>query len=533
MKSEAESMASSQSKRRIGTPLLSLSMILLVCAALPAAASAGPSRYVYEICDSALPGGGTPGARFVVNPGVAFTPFNTCAQSGGSIGITETGHVNAGFSYWEVSLPAPPGGTVESIAFSGSSCCAGAGTKSFVYQQGWPVNNAGETQRLFQVTGSLGGFWVFLGCDGNYAPGCEAGPSVGVHYVAATEVDPVPPKLVSVAGSLLDAAVRRGHQSLNVEASDEGGGLSKIAVSVDGLPAAQPSVANCNLAQTKTPTVVGTVAASPTPCPAILKANWTLDTSTYPFHDGANVVQVCASDFSTRGEPNTTCSAPQTVSVDNSCAESQVLGGQVLSAEFSRSHRDSVTVPYDHPAKVTGELTDNAGDSVSGATICVQAQTHGSGLDPAPLATTTTDAHGHFTYVVPAGPDRTIRLGYRHDAFQVARTIRYFAHAKPTLRITPMRVRAGQTIRLSGKVPGPRAAGRVVVEQASALHSSHWYTFDRATTNRRGVFHDRYRLDATTRSTIYRIRVVTPRQRDYPWEEGHSKPALVTVHLGI
>ncbi len=146
-----------------------------------------------------------------------------------------------------------------------------------------------------------------------------------------------------------------------------------------------------------------------------------------------------------------------------------------------------------------------------------------------PVGTATTDAHGHFVYTVPKGPNRRVLVGYRHDSFQVARSIRYYAHAKPTIHISPGRVGHGGGIRIRGKLPGAQGKGRVVVLQASALHSRRWFTFRRATTNKHGVFHGRYRFGATTRTITYRIRAVVPRQRGYPWEVGHSKPALVKV----
>jgi hypothetical protein len=463
---------------------------------------------------------------------------NSCASPGGSLSISETGQVNSSYSYWSVPIDADPGGYVESLTISGASCNLGPGNDHvFVYEQGWPGSCA-ETQRIFHVNSAPtpyfagAGFSIFMNCDGNYGPGCGAGPLVWAHYFAATEVDPTSPSLSSVAGSLLAGGVIRGHQGLAADASDEGGGLSKVAILVNGLPAGQPDVSNCNLVQIKHPSLAGTVAAAVTPCPTSLKPSWTLDTTAYPFQQGVNSVQVCASDFSTLSEPNTTCSAPAAVDVDNSCTESAVVGGQVLSARFARSHREAVTVPYGRPAKVSGELTNDAGDAISGATICVEAQTLGTRHRLKPIATTTTDAHGHFVYAVHPGPDRRLLLGYRHDSFQVARSVLYYAHAKPTLRIAPGEVRAGGRVRISGRVPKPRAAGRVVVLQASALRSSRSYTFHRATTNRHGVFHSRYRFDATTRSVVYRIRAVVPRQHGYPWEVGHSKPALVTVRVG-
>ncbi len=159
----------------------------------------------------------------------------------------------------------------------------------------------------------------------------------------------------------------------------------------------------------------------------------------------------------------------------------------------------------------------------------MQAQTQGSAAGLQPVATATTDAHGHFVYKVGPGPDRKLLLGYRHDTFQVARSVRYLAHAKLKLKITPDSLHNGGEIKMWGKLPGPRAAERVVVLQAGGLHSGTWYTFGEATTNRNGVFRAHYRFDATDETTIYKIRAVAPHQHGWPWEAGHSKPVLVEV----
>lgn len=517
------------------TVVLVLAAVVAILGWVPPAASAAPSKFVSELCDSELPGGAAPSADFHVNPGVPFTPFQSCAQPGGAIGIAETGSTSATFAYWSVGVPATPGGYVESLAISAQACGLGAANDdTHVYEQGWPTSCGQESQRIFHVHSAFNpfnsgaGFTIVMNCDGNVGP-CGAGPIVSAHYIAATQVDAKPPTLAGVQGSLLGGGVLRGHQSLGAEAADVGGGVSRIELAVNGLPAAQPVVANCDLANVKNLTYEGLVAASPTPCPAKLAANWVLDTAADPFRQGANTVQICASDYSSLTEANRTCTSPQTVQVDDSCAESAVVGGQVISAQFARDHSEELTVPHGRPARVAGELADGAGDAIGGATICVEMQTQGSRAGPRPVGIATTDVHGHFTYTVPPGPNRRVLIGYRHDSFQVARSIRYYAHAKPTIHISPGRVGHGGEIRISGKLPGRRASGRVIVLQASALHSRRWYTFRRATTNRHGVYRSRYRFGATTRATTYRIRAVVPRQHGYPWEVGHSKPALVEV----
>ena len=135
-------------------------------------------------------------------------------------------------------------------------------------------------------------------------------------------------------------------------------------------------------------------------------------------------MQVCAYDYASQTEPNRDCSVPVQVDVDNSCADSAVAGGEMLSARFARSNDDSVTVPFRAAAKVAGELTNSAGDPIAGATICVEEELQGSRQSLAPVATTVTNAQGSFTYTVPPGPNRKVLLGYRHDTFQVARAIR-------------------------------------------------------------------------------------------------------------
>src|SRR5262249_33843581 len=129
----------------------------------------------------------------------------------------------------------------------------------------------------------------------------------------------------------------------------------------------------------------------------------------------------------------------------------------------------------------------------------------------------------------PPGPDRELALGYRHDTFQLGKTVRYFAHVRPSLKIDARHVHNGGEIHIHGRLPGEGNVGRVVVLEAGALHSERWFPFRRATTDARGVFHARYRFDATTRTTTYRIRAEVPRQADFPWKGGHSKPVLVEV----
>jgi hypothetical protein len=523
-------------RRTIGIGAALLAGVALWTAVPTVADATEPgARFVFEQCDSALPGGAVPGSEHMYSP--AMAPFENCATPGGWIGLVETEAMTAGatpngsFGALYVSIPATPGGFVETETITDVE----SGVElpySHINENGFPGPVPEET-RIFPVRsapvlfGWNGGFLeIYESCGSG---SCPAGPMIGAHYIAATEVDTHPPTIGPVTGSALSGAVLRGHQTIDAEASDVGGGLTSFTVLANGLPAAPAVTGTCASAQVSNRSTYGTVAYSPAPCPPKLAGAWTLDTTAYPFHDGANTVSVCASDFATLGNPNTTCSPVQTVTVDNSCTESPVTGGQDLSAEFARSQKEAVTVGFGKPAEVSGELRDAAGDPVSGATICVKAQTLGTGEASVPVSAVKTDAEGRFAYAVPAGPDRELMLGYRHDSFQVARDVRYFAHAAPSLDANPPKLRNGKRVKLWGQVPAPAAAGRVVILQANVVGSKRWITFRRATTDEAGDFRSGYQFHSTTRRTGYRFRAVVPRQDHYPYVEGHSKPVSVLV----
>jgi hypothetical protein len=512
-----------------------LVLAIAACAFLAPAAGATPSRFVLEYCDTALPQTSDPGLVFSVNPpaGVPVRWFNDCLKPTGSIGIQEVGNSGDASATLAVSIPATPGGYVESESILGGTAALGAAnTQVYIYAPGWPYPNGGEDLRVFRIRNApppvgpaTGDFTIGWNCVGPLNS-CSAGPIVYARDISVTEVDPNPPT-VSAGGALLSGQVARGTQALEATAQDVGGGVSRIEVLVNGTAAAPPTPGNCTTVKVANPGYEGIAAVSPSPCPGRLGASWQLDTTAGAFHNGANQVQVCASDFATGGAPNTTCSPTQTVEVDNSCTESAVAGGANLVAGFRPTGGETIRLRRGRGAEIKGTLTDAAGNPVSGATICVQSQTEGAAL--VPVATVSTDPNGRFNYGVSPGPNRQILIGYRHGSFELARTLKLSSSPRPTLRARPRKLHNGERVRLQGKLPGPSAAGRVVVLQAGVPGSRRWITFRKATTGARGRFKARYHFTSTTRRITYRFRALVPRQAGYPWNQGASRPAKVTV----
>lgn len=491
----------------------------------PSSAAASPARYVLEKCDPAIPGGGTEGANFHGQP--PFAGANNCGEPGGSIFIVQQGEAASSSAFWNLPMPAPPGGSTESITVTGSMCNGAhsdAGTVAFAVQRGWSLNCTTETHRFAVNSPSGVNGQVWLGCEGH----CEAAPESWAGGFAATEVDPVAPSVNGLGGPLLEGGVLHGHQAASAEATDEGGGVAKMTLRINGIAIEPPDSFHCETVQANNPSIVGTVAIKITPCPATAQAGWTVNTAAYPFQEGKNSVAVCANDFSTIGSPNEGCMT-QSVKADNSCAESPVGGGESLTASFKGNDRQRITVEYGHSAKVAGRLTDAGGQPLSGATVCLEERTLDKERSKLLVEPLVTDSQGHYSYRLAPGPNRAVMVGYRRDARQVERHLRYLAHAHPSLHASSGRLRNGQRVHFQGRLPGPHRRGNVVILQASVLGSSRWITFRRATSRRGGIFRASYRFTSTTRATTYRFRAVVPVQDGYPWVQGHSRSVKVTV----
>jgi hypothetical protein len=504
---------------------LALALLLFGLVPPPNLAAGSPSRYVLEKCDSVLPNGGTEGASFT-GP-APFTPGNNCAEGDGALIILQGGETNDAEAHWTLPMPAPPGGMMESIIVTAQLCDGtnhDPGTVAYAIQPAWSADCSPHT-RSFPVNSAKGSPGLLsLACSGS----CASYPFAWAHYFAAVEVDPVAPTVNSLRGTLVAGGTIRGSQTLSAGAHDEGGGVSSLVLRVNGSLVNPVRTFPCQTAAANNPSYVGVVAAMVTPCPSVAQASWGLNSESFPFHDGLNLVQVCADDFSTIGMANESC-AGREVKVDNSCPQSLVDGGEVLTAIFKRTVRQRITVGFGHPARLAGQLRNADGQPLAGATVCIWSRTLGTGAPKQLQQALVTDSRGHYSYTLDPGPNRAVVVGYRQDARQVERHLRYLAHARPTLRSSPARLQNGGWVHFRGRLPGPGRNGRVVILQASVVDSGRWITFRKATTARTGVFRAAYHFTSTTHTTDYRFRAVVPAQTGYPWAQGHSKPVRVRV----
>jgi hypothetical protein len=528
------------------------SRILVLLALLTAMLAVAPSaqadaRFVYETCDPQLPAGNPPSVVFRNYWEGSFEFLQTCGSPGGAIGIGQGTTQTFSFALLEAAIPSTPGGWVESLTLS-----AGAGgfhgNIGDIVRRGkqpdntseyWPVPDTGEHTRSFLLQSQPPtisetpaerevAFDISLSCG--YGRTCEPGAYIVAHFLAATEVDPTPPVITGVEGPLVSGDVLRGHQAVQAQATDIGSGVRSLELKINGIAMPGTVAGGCSIVAVENPSYKGVVTTSPTPCPPSLSGAWDVDTSSAPFQTGANTVQVCASDFATKGAPNTACSSPQTVEVDNTCTESPVAGGADLDAGFGGAASDHVTVGFGSGTEITGELTDQGGVPVSGATICLKSAQAGSQTIGQTVETATTDSQGHFALEVKPGPNRRLLVGYRHDSFQIAKTLSVGTRARPSIALSRHKIRGGKRVVISGSLPKPDPGEHVLALQGSSEHGHRWLTFKKVTTDPEGRYRTTYRFIRPTREIGYRIRVVAPAQAGYDYESGASKAARIRVH---
>jgi hypothetical protein len=522
--------------------ILMAALVALLTSALVFAASAGAqSRFVYETCDPTLPFGNPPPTEFhaeYLETGESdpnYESFQTCAIPEGSIGIKHIGD-GAGFAVLDTVIQNTPGGWVESLTMSASAGNfhgTDSGEVSLGGSRSWPVPGTGDSTRSLIVRpqppsgGELGWsrFLTFLGCLFT----CEEGAYVAAHFIAATEVDPTPPVVTTVEGTLVAGDVLRGHQTVGAQADDVGGGVRSLELRIDGIAVPGTAAGACSIAWVSNPSYKGVVATTPTPCPPSLSGAWNLDTAAPPFQNGPNTVQVCAADFSTTGAPNTSCSAPRTVQVDNTCTESSVPGGADLSAGFGKGGADDLTVGFGSGTEITGDLTDQAGDPISGATICLQSQPADSATAPQAVGTVTTDDQGDFSMEVRPGANRQLLVGYRHDSFQIEKKLSLGTRARPTLTLSRHKIRGGRKVEITGRLPRPNPGGHVLVLQGSSATGTQWETFKKVTTSREGRYRTLFWFAKPRRATTFRVRAVSPAQAGYDYDPGASKASRIRV----
>jgi hypothetical protein len=295
---------------------LATAAILLVAAFEPPAAAAG--RYDVVQCDRA--NRAFTDARFDRVNGGDYGFLYRCEEDedGNSLQIRPITGSQRG-RYGRISWQSPPGSRIVAVAAEARlrNDAGHVARLSFLGGDGGEVGRiaTGDDEATAFVRydravgdGGRAGFAATLGCE--QARGCPASEQAKawLRSIRLTVDDRAAP-VATAGGSLSGPGWHRGVGTLGAVASDQGSGVRRLAITVNGVAVPPTQTVPCDV-----------IPGSPQvrrmrPCPPSYAAQAVADTTARPFTDGANELRVCASDY---GRDATPACTTRTVHVDNS-----------------------------------------------------------------------------------------------------------------------------------------------------------------------------------------------------------------------
>ncbi len=202
-----------------------------------------------------------------------------------------------------------------------------------------------------------------------------------------------------------------------------------------------------------------------------------------------------------------------------------------LTARWSSTTKTTHTSGYGALDRVTGRLTNPAGQAITGALLDVTETPADEGAKTMSLAGVRTGPTGAWAVTLPKGiSSSTLSFAYRShldDTIPVATAVLALrVHAGIALRIAPHVTSVGRRIIFTGVLQGaPIPPGKQLVIEASS--GGEWIQFDTISTGAKGRYRASYRFKFPGPVT-YRFRVLSPYEADFPFLDGASN--VVDVH---
>lgn len=337
--------------------------------------------------------------------------------------------------------------------------------------------------------------------------------------------DPTVPTLKSVGGSLPGSSAVAGTQTLDVTATDVGGGVSSVNLAIDGS-FTQTSVAGGSCGEPYTLRA---------PCPSGLVR--TLDVNTAALVNGVHTGALTAVDaagnvsdpFSftfvvTSGGQSNGGGTGGTPPSNGSPAVEQPTVKTEKSVISSKSGKNVL---------VEGTLTTPQGTPVSGAVLEVTSLDLGVfNASPKSIGTITTTPMGRFSVSVKPDGARRISVLFKPYPTSIGTAVTSTLVREDlslSVKRSKSRVRPGGSITLTGVLDGAGSAADDTPIEIDALIEKSWRAVGVVEANSRGSYKWKYRFTRVTQPTRFTFRAIVRRNTSWPWPTEKSKSVKVLV----
>jgi hypothetical protein len=385
--------------------------------------------------------------------------------------------------------------------------------------------------------GPAAGLYMSVGCGGGgggSAEHCEGGTSGPIAFAEITSAtvtleDDSPPRVGVVGGSLTTGSELEGTQTLAITASDTGSGIYQAILEVDGKQVQATTIDNnnghCeNVGQTTDgrPAFLYVV-----PCKLEINDQYvTFNLTGIP--DGPHKLTVLVTDAA----GNKTTAFTREVIVGRGACNGTCLDQAQLAVSNPKMLKP-VTRRYARSAiKLSGVLREPTGVPVPGATLELLQQAASIGAPTVPIATTTTNAAGQWTFDVPRGPSRALVVAWRSHALDpgYASQIEYHERVFADIGLAaPRRVRAGVPFTFRGKLIGGYIPREGDIVQMEILYLGRWRTIETVRSTRTGTFRYGYTFSQAGKGA-YLFRASIRKNSTYPYLPTTSHPIRIKTH---
>lgn len=338
--------------------------------------------------------------------------------------------------------------------------------------------------------------------------------------------DPAAPTVGALGGSLPNSFTPTGIKTLDVTASDVGGGVRELTLAIDGLPAQTHSAAgDCS-----EPFVLAK------PCPGSLTHSFSVDvgafavgvhTATVSAVDAAG--NVSAQGFAAFSIPPAQTPLPQAPPTGST----PVNGSPAVANPVAKMSKGKVTFGHGRKVTLSGRLTTQDGTAVAGAVLNVLALDLGVfNAAPKSAGTVITRADGSFSLKVrPRGAKRYMVLFQSSAESGAIVVTSALARERLSLsaRSSARRIKPGGSISVSGRLKGAGAAAEDAPIEIDVKVAGKWRAVGVVEADRKGNYEWDYRFVRVKVATRFAFRAQVRRDATWPWPTVSSKTVKVLV----
>lgn len=346
-------------------------------------------------------------------------------------------------------------------------------------------------------------------------------------YARVDLEDPTVPVITAVGGTLPGSDAPSGIHTLDVMATDNGGGVRTINLAIDGS-FTQASGVGGSCAQPYTLRA---------PCPSALAR--TLNVHTAGLAAGTHTATLTATDAA--GNVSAPYNFAFVVATGGQNGGGTGSGGGTPPSNGSpaveqpvvKTEKSVISSKNGKNVLVEGTLVTAQGIPIAGAQLDVSALDLGV-FDAVPksIGTTTTTAAGRYSFSVR--PDGARRISVLFKPFPtsfgtaVTSTI---VREDLTLSVkrSKARIKPGGLLTLSGELEGAGSAADEAPVEIDALIGKSWRAVGVVEANSRGRYKWRYRFTRVQQPTRFTFRAIVRRNKTWPWPTEISKRVKVLV----